>query len=401
MERIELPPDLAALDALLAELPDRPAVFLLWPEQGQPYLARTNLFRQRLGRLLGPREKASRQMSLRGVARSLEYCLTGSRLEAHFLLWELARKHLGADYRTAIRLRLPLYVKLVLSNPFPRTQLAKRIGRAPAVYYGPFRSRASALRFESEALDLFQLRRCEEDLVPAADHRGCIYGEMGRCLRPCQLVASAAEYHTESDRVAGFLRTDGRSLLDSAAATRERMSAEMDFEGAALLHQRVSKIEAVLGVRDELARAVNNLNAIAVVPSAAPDAVELGWIRDGGWRGFTRLPLASRDGNPVSLDARLREIAAGVTGGSIDPLLRTEQMAVLARWFYSSWCDGELLPAESWDKLPWRKAVNAISRIAAGKAAAGKSAGPPSPGQSTHSAPPGSPPPPDPPRNAG
>ena len=396
MERVELPTDLAALDALIAELPDRPALFLLWPEQGQPYLARTNILRQRLVRLLGPRAKASRQMSLRGVARFLEYTLTGSRLEAHFLLWELARKHLGADYRSAIRLRLPVYVKLILSNPFPRTQLARRIGRAAAVYYGPFRSRASASRFESEALDLFQLRRCEEDLAPAPDHRGCIYGEMGRCLRPCQLVVGAAEYRTESDRVAAFLRTDGRALLHPAAAARERMSAEMDFEGADLLHQRVAKIEAVLGIRDELARAVENLNAIAVVPSAVPNAVELGWIRNGAWRGFTRLDLALRDGKPVSLDARLREAASGISAEAVDAAVRTEQMAVLARWFYSSWRDGELLLADAWEKLPWRKVVNAVSRVASGR----ESARPPSPNPSTHSSPTGSPPPSDPPRNA-
>src|SRR5262245_61552115 len=135
---IELPSDPAALDTLIAELPDKPAVFLLWPEQGKPYLARTNILKQRVARLLAEKEKASRQVSLRGTAKRLEYQLTGSRLEAQFLLWMLAREHMGADYRAEIRLRLPFYVKLVLGNRFPRTQLAKRIGRAPAVYYGPF-----------------------------------------------------------------------------------------------------------------------------------------------------------------------------------------------------------------------------------------------------------------------
>src|SRR5947208_943273 len=104
MISIELPSGPAALDALIAELPDRPALFLLWPEKGRPFLARTNILRQRIGRVLGTREKLSRQVSLRGTAKRLEYQLTGSRLEAQFLLWELARQHLGPDYRTEIRL---------------------------------------------------------------------------------------------------------------------------------------------------------------------------------------------------------------------------------------------------------------------------------------------------------
>ena len=48
MTRLELPSDLAVLDTLIAELPDRPALFLLWPEKGNPFLARTNILRQRL-----------------------------------------------------------------------------------------------------------------------------------------------------------------------------------------------------------------------------------------------------------------------------------------------------------------------------------------------------------------
>jgi excinuclease UvrABC nuclease subunit len=215
------------------------------------------------------------------------------------------------------------------------------------------------------------------------------------------MAVGVAEYKTESGRVAAFLRSDGRSLLDSAAAGRERLSAEMDFEGAALMHQRVAKIEAVLAVRDELARAVENLNGIAVVPSAEKDAVELAWIRDGVWRGMTHFPLASTDGRPVSLDARLREIAASITGESEEPAIRTEQLALLARWYYSSWRDGELLLAEAWDKLPWRKIVNAIARVASGKPASGKAVTTPlSQNPSTRSPSTGSPLPPDPPRTA-
>jgi len=37
---------------------------------------------------------------------------------------------------------------------------------------------------------------------------------------------------------------------------------------------------------------------------------------------------------------------------------------VLSRWFYSSWCDGEMLVVDDWEKLPWRKLVNAVSRVA-------------------------------------
>jgi excinuclease ABC subunit C len=339
--------DIAAVDSLA----NRPAVFLLWPREGKP---------RRLMRELRAVGDA--------VAR-IEYQYTGSRLEGLFLQWALAKQHLGADYRRQIRMRLPPYVKLVLSNAFPRTQVVTHLGRAPAVYYGPFRNRSTAVRFESEFLDLFQLRRCQEDLAPTPDHPGCMYGEMGRCLRPCQLAVGVEEYSTEAARVAAFLHTNGGSLREPAVAARDRLSGEMDFEGAATMHQRLARLDQVLGLSDEMTRDVNRLNAISITLSAETDAVELGWMRGGAWQGFRRLDFSLADGRAVSLDQRLRETAASIPEMSPAPVERMEQLAILSRWFYSTWRDGEMLLVDDWSKMPWRKLVNAVSRVASGRTA--------------------------------
>ena len=356
-----------ALPTDLESIPNGPAVFLLWPREGAPYLARTNVLRRRLSRLLEVKEGVSRNLSLRGTAERLEYHLAGSKLESRFLHLDLARQYLGADYRREIRLRLPPYVKLLLSNEFPRTQVALRLSKATrSLYVGPFRNRATAAQFEAAFLDLFQLRRCQEDLVTSPTHPGCIYGEMGRCLRPCQQAVGVEEYRSEAARVAEFLRTGGQSLLASAAGERDRLSVAMDFEGAARAHQRVQKIEEVLGWRDEMARDVEELHAIAIVPSAQPETIELGWLRNGHWQGFRALDfITADDGRAVSLDSRLREMAASIPRGqAASAIERMEHLAVLSRWFYSSWCDGELLMVDDWEKIPWRKLVNAVSRVA-------------------------------------
>ena len=367
MVETALPTDPNELAQLLEWIPNGPAVFLLWPREGAPYLARTNVLRRRLARLLEVKEGVSRNLSLRGTAERLEYHLAGSKLESRFLHLDLARKFLGADYRREIRLRLPPYVKLLLANEFPRTQIALRLSKATrSLYVGPFRNRATAAQFEAAFLDLFQLRRCQEDLVTSPTHPGCIYGEMGRCLRPCQQAVGVEEYRSEAARVAEFMRTSGRSLLSTASGERDRLSVAMDFEGAARAHQRVQKIEEVLGWRDEMARDVEELHAIAIVPSAQEETIELGWLRGGYWQGFRSLDfITADDGRAVSLDSRLREMAASIPRAqAVSAIERMEQLAVLSRWFYSSWCDGELLMVDDWEKIPWRKLVNAVSRVA-------------------------------------
>ncbi|HVW84081.1 MAG TPA: hypothetical protein VHB50_05355, partial [Bryobacteraceae bacterium] len=212
--------------------------------------------------------------------------------------------------------------------------------------------------------DLFQLRRCQEDLVPGPEHPGCMYGEMGRCLRPCQQAVGIEEYRAEAERVTEFLRTAGKSLIEPAMAERDRLSGDMDFEGAAMMHQRVQRIAEVLALGDEMAREVEHLSAIAIAPSSDPESVELGWLREGYWRGFTRLDFNFADGRSVSLDARLRETAAALPESTVTRTERMEQLAILSRWFYSSWRDGEMLLVDDWRKMPWRKLVNAVSRVA-------------------------------------
>lgn len=361
---LEITADLAGLDGALEALPNAPAVFALWPAEGSPYLSKTTLLRRRLLRLLRERERPSRLLNLRHTARRIEYELTGSAFESGLVLYEAARQHFPETYLKLIKLRMPPYVKIVLSNAFPRSQIVTHLSRQAAGYYGPFRSRASAERFEGQFLDLFQMRRCQEDLVPSPEHPGCIYGEMAMCLRPCQEVVGPQEYSAEVDRVVEFLRSDGKSLLESIAHSRDRLSEEMRFEEAARQHKRYEKVDSVVRLRDDLARDLDRLHGVVIERSVVPEAVELWFVRQGDLLPRCRFSFEVREGRTVSLDHRLRESIAALDAPRRSMRERQEHLALLARWFYSSWRDGEWLPFESFYDVPYRKLVNAISRVA-------------------------------------
>jgi excinuclease ABC subunit C len=364
MTALEVADDLAQLDAALAAVPDVPAVFLLWPKVGDPYLSKTARLRRRLLRMLKEREKPSRLFNLRHTVARIEYQVTASRLESSALHYETARRCFPETYLDLLRLRMPPYVKIILNNEFPRSQITTHLARAAGVYFGPFRSRASAERFESQFLDLFQMRRCQEDLVPAPEHPGCIYGEMGMCLRPCQQVVGPAEYAHEVDRVTEFLRSGGQSMLDSIAYSRDRLSQEMNFEEAARQHKRYEKVQEVLKLSDELARDVDHFDGVAITRSVAVGAVELWFVRGGSWQTPRRFSFEVQEGKPISMDHQLREAFAAVEARKLTVRERQEYLALLARWYYSSWRDGEWLSFESYDEIPYRKLVHAISRVA-------------------------------------
>ena len=209
------------------------------------------------------------------------------------------------------------------------------------------------------------MRRCQEDLVPSPEHPGCIYGEMALCLRPCQEVVGPAEYGHEVARVVDFLRSGGQSLLGAIAHSRDRLSEEMLFEDAARQHKRYEKVQEVLKQADDLARDIDRLNGVAITGSLAADAVEMWFLREGSWQEPQRFSFEVRDGTPVSLDRKLRETFSSVAPRKLTVRERQEYLALLARWYYSSWRDGEWLAFESYDDIPYRKLVNAVSRVAA------------------------------------
>jgi excinuclease ABC subunit C len=361
--------DLEQLDAALQEVPNNPGIFVVFLREGTPYLGRTGLLRRRLLRLLREREKTSRLLNLRQSVSRVEYWLTGSRLESSMRMYDLAREYFPGEYLDYLHLRSPPFLKVLLNNEFPRCQVTTHLGGARSLYYGPFRNRASAEYFETEFLDLFQVRRCQEDLSPSPAHPGCIYGEMGKCLRPCQEAVSREEYAGEVERAIDFLRTDAASLLDNVISSRDRLSAEMEFEQAARQHKRAEKIEEMMRNRDLMARHVQRLHAIAVAPSWRPGAAEIAFVREGYWYGLYELTFELGEGKPVPLDRRLREMIESQVWAPSTARERQERLAILARWYYSGWCDGELLLFDDWDRVPFRKIVNAISRAARGEKA--------------------------------
>lgn len=347
------------------ELPTSHGVFLLETD-GEPYLNKSANLRRRITRLLQAGQEGKR-LNLRAATRAISWQPAGSVFETNALLWRLSRRYFPDSYRQRLRLRSPVVLKLNLENDYPRCYPTRRLGKQ-GMYFGPFPSRATAERFASDFLDLFKIRRCVEEIRPDPAHPGCVYGEMGMCLRPCQAVVTQDVYLEEVGRVVEFLTSEGRSLLRPLEDERAGASEGLNFEDAARIHKRLEKVQAVLnhpelGWKAGLATLLDRLNGVVVQNSATPQAVELFPV----WQGFLLHPIhlsiaADETGQPVSLDARLREALAGV---NFKPSgRRTEHLALLSRWFYRGTRKGEFVAFDSYEKLPYRRLVNAISRVA-------------------------------------
>ena len=393
----------AGVPGTLATLPDTPAVFSLgFGERREPYLARTANLRRRLQRMLAPEGALSRRLNLLPFVREISWSAYGSDFEAALLLYrEIQNVYSARDpgtVRKRLRLRPPAYLRMAMENDFPRLFATNRYVRSAADRsFGPFPSRAAAERTCDAVLDLFQLRRCVEDLHPYPEHPACPYFEMKKCLAPCNQTSTPERHRAEAEAVFETLRTHGVSLLASLDRERAAASEALEFEAASAIHQRYEKSETALRELPESVRLLSELSAIIVQPSVESGEVSLFRLTRQGLAGpapFSTLgmrlhneqsgssslyahPMAlapvplEASSTPVAdtLEERLTKSLAVLDSTSpIRPATQQieDHLALFTRWSFrpAARRTGEAIFADASGTIPHKPLLRAISRVA-------------------------------------
>ncbi len=101
------------------------------------------------------------------------------------------------------------------------------------------------------------------------------------CLAPCFAGCSKEEYDAEVGRVVSFLASSGAALTGELERERETASAALDFERAAALHRKLEKAAEVLRSLPELARKVDELDAVVLQRAAEENTIAIFAVRGG------------------------------------------------------------------------------------------------------------------------
>jgi len=347
-----------------------PAVFQLRgsDESAEPYVSKASNLRRRLQRLLAPPESQSKRLNLRERVAVIEYSLTGSDFESTLLLYRLLRREFPNSYQKRLRLRPAPLVRFNLENEYPRAYVTTRLGKlsGPSLYYGPFRSRMVAEKFLNDSLDLFKMRRCTFDLNPDPAFPGCVYSEMKMCLAPCFKGCTDEEYKAEVKRVQEYLDSGGQSFIAELERDRERLSTELDFEGAAGQHAKVGKVKGILSACDEIYARLDHLDALVIQPAVEAKSVMLFRL----WQGTICGPImfsAAAETEGQSQESRVGAALEQLQPEGTPSALRfSEELAILKRWYYRTHKTGEIFFADQHGNLPMRRIVRAVGRVAGG-----------------------------------
>ncbi len=344
----------AVLDrSLLAEVPKAPGVYLMRDEFGNViYVGKAKNLRDRVGSYYSQPLGYTRKMDglLESMAR-VDVEVVGSELQALLLESQLIKRY-QPRYNTALRSfeQYP-YIRVDVSNPWPRITLTKARKNDGARYFGPFRSSSAARKTVEVIEQVVPLRTCSRSFKNARSYGSpCLQLDLGRCAGPCVGRADRDVYTGMVRDVVRFLDGDEEALRERIWQGLEEASARMDFERASKLRNDLRQVTAVVNAQRQLREAADHSNLLLVQPSADNCCREIMFVVGGRLWAQIRAERSDPDG----LGARLAACHSRIPVSGLPPISHDiiDETNILLRWLSKNDGHPAILPLDLTSSCP-------------------------------------------------
>jgi len=225
-------------------LPTQPGVYLYKNAEGEViYVGKANNLRSRVrSYLLEASQANAKTGSLMREAVDIEYILVANEHEALALENNLIKQR---KPRFNILLRddktYP-YVKLTLSDRFPKVFVTRRLRKDGSAYYGPYFPGNLAYRVVELIHRSFLLPSCKVNLS-RYHPRACLQYYIHRCLGPCVEGLTTPDAYKQAVRDAQLFLEGRHAELERTLTARMMAAAEAEqFEAAARLRDQLSTV---------------------------------------------------------------------------------------------------------------------------------------------------------------
>jgi excinuclease ABC subunit C len=231
----------------LRGLPASPGVYLFKDAEGNIiYVGKAAHLRHRVGSYFGTGQKLTPKLQqLVSRVNDLEYFVTTSEQEALILELNLIKRH---HPRYNVRLKddktFP-YLKIGVSEDWPRVFVTRRLEADGGRYFGPFASARSVRQTLKLIKGIFPFRSCSKPIT-GTDSRPCLEYHIGNCLAPCIGVVSREEYAEVIKQVILFLEGKQERVVQQLESEMDKAAEALDFEKAGRLRDQIQAVERVV-----------------------------------------------------------------------------------------------------------------------------------------------------------
>jgi excinuclease ABC subunit C len=271
----------AVIEAYVPRLPATPGVYRMIGSAGELlYVGKARDLKKRVATYTRPGRLGPRLHRMVSETAAMEFATTNSEVEALLLESNLI-KQLKPRYNILLR-DDKSFPSILLSGDHPFPQVVKHRGAhsRKGDYFGPFASAWAVNKTVAALQRAFLLRSCA-DTVFAARTRPCLLYQIKRCSGPCVGRIDEAEYARLVDGAGAFLRGDSRRVQHDLVRQMEAASAELRFEDAARLRDRVRALAMVSSQQDINLEGIGDADVIAAYQAGGATCVQAFFFRGG------------------------------------------------------------------------------------------------------------------------
>jgi excinuclease ABC subunit C len=290
--------------AVREQCPKRPGVYGMIDAAGAlVYVGKAKCLRSRLLSYFRPGSRDPKAGRILEATRRIAWEPGPSELAALLRELELIRRWRPRfNVQGQPRRRRRWYV-CVGRRPAPYVFLAGRPPATAQAVFGPVPAGRTAREAVRRLNDWYRLRDCpqaqemvfadQKELFPLLRAPGCLRHEIGSCVGPCAAACTRDEYAAHVEAALNFLRGADATPLEMLRRDMQTASAELAFERAAALRDRLEAL-------DWLARHLEGLRRAAassfVYPLTGTDGATLWYVvREGRVRAALRAEPGAAD----------------------------------------------------------------------------------------------------------
>ncbi|MBY9061475.1 excinuclease ABC subunit UvrC [Sphingomonas yunnanensis] len=279
----------AAIRNVLKTLPLKPGVYRMHDAKGDVlYVGKARALKNRVANYVQVERLPKRLQRMVSQTRSMTIVTTNNEAEALLLEAQLIKRYRPA-YNVLLRddKSFP-FILLRADHDYPRIQKHRGARRAKGDYYGPFASAGSVNNTLNALQKLFLLRSCTDGFFKTRD-RPCLLYQIKRCSAPCVGRIDPAGYADLVGDAKKFLAGKATDVQAKLGAQMEAAAANMDFELAAVLRDRLKALTFIQGTQFINAEGVGDADIFALACHEGLIGIEAFFIRGGqnwGHRSF-------------------------------------------------------------------------------------------------------------------
>ena len=247
------------------------------------YVGKASVLRHRLKQYFGSTTNLTNKIRrMLGHLHDFEYIVTDSPAAALILENTLIKR-----YKPRYNARLKddktyPYLKIDLSEEFPRVYITRKVLKDGARYFGPFATAGTVRKTMDLVKRLFPYRSCTKNIT-GKDARPCLEYYINRCVAPCTGAASKEDYAKVIGQVVMFMDGETSAVTDDLKTNMDQASEDLEFERAAVLRDRIKAVEKVAEEQRITvdANPISDMDVIAMAQGNNESWVEVFFIRKG------------------------------------------------------------------------------------------------------------------------